>query len=181
MYGSQSLTLEGERESVHFVVSLVDASDYEAQINQILSDSCERSNGKNIYLVAKRPPGLDDQLIDSWQCEGIFKKHRHSLENDIKDYAEGQHQNARRILTEVERALAKACRQGSFIFRGQRTAVSERSSDFKDACNSELTEGRHSHFRQIHRSPHSGEVGATREIPSCQLTNTSPAPLIRWP
>ena len=153
MHGSQSLTLEGERESVHYIVSLVDASDYEAQISQLLSDSCERSNAKYIYLVAKRPQGLDDQLIESKQCEEISKKHRHSLENDIKDYAEGQNQNATRILTEVERELAKACRQGSFIFRGQRTAVSERSQDFKEACNKELAEAAAAIFDKYTEAP----------------------------
>ena len=153
LHGAQVISLEGEREAVHFVVSLIDGSDYEHQINQLLSESCERSNAKLIYLIAKRPQGLDAQLVESKQCEEIFKKHRHSLENDIKDYAEGQHQTASRILTEVERTLGKAFKNGSFIFRGQRTAVSERSQDFKEACNKELSEAAAAIFDKYVEAP----------------------------
>ena len=153
LHGAQVISLEGEREAVHYVVSLIDGSDYEHQINQLLSESCERSNAKLIYLIAKRPQGLDDQLVESKQCEEIFKKHRHSLENDIKDYAEGQHQTASRILTEVERTLGKAFKNGSFIFRGQRTAVSERSQDFKEACNKELSEAAAAIFDKYVEAP----------------------------
>ena len=153
IHGSQSFSLEGDRESIHYVVCLVDASDYEAHINQLTGDSRERSNDKLIYLVAKRPQGLEDQLIESKQCEEIFKKHRHSLENDIKDYAEGQKQSASRILLEVNRALSNACRQGSFIFRGKRVAVSEQSQEFKEACNKQLAEAAAEIFDKYTEAP----------------------------
>jgi hypothetical protein len=139
LYGSQMQSLEGDREAVHFVISMIDASDYDRQINQLLNDSCERSNNKHIYLVAKQPQKLDEELIKAKQCDEIFKKHRHSIEADIRDYAEGQSQQSTRILDDILRELKKSFQNGSFIFRGQRTPVGERAQDFKDACNKELS------------------------------------------
>lgn len=138
--GSNISSLEGEREPVHFVLSMVDPADYDGQIDQLLNESCQRANERFIYLVAKKPQGLDDKILEAKQCEKTHRAHRHSIEPDVRDFAESLNQNASKILSEVLRSMNTSMANGSFIFRGQRTAVSGRDNEFHAACQKELKE-----------------------------------------
>ena len=140
LIGSSNSPLEGEREAAHFVLSLVEPADYDAQIEQLLNDSCQRANDRFIYVVAKKPQGLDEKIIDAKQCEKTHRTHRHSIEPDVRDFAESLNQNASNVLNEVLRSMKSSLANGSFIFRGQRTAVSERDTEFNPACQKELKE-----------------------------------------
>jgi hypothetical protein len=105
-------------------VELVPPSDYETAKNRILDDSRSRSGRNIIGLLARSNPELDDLANEIYRCQRIAELHRNEPDQEVKDYCTGQLDRAAKLATQLKSKIKQTLQAGSFVFRGQATAVS---------------------------------------------------------
>lgn len=132
--------LAGEQHTVQTVVELVAASDYESAKNRVLDESRSRSGRNTIGLLARANPDLDDLAGEIYRCQRISELHRNEPDQEIKDYCTGQLDRAAKLAVQLQSKLKQTLQAGSFVFRGQVTAVSALATDLLEAAKKLLTE-----------------------------------------
>jgi hypothetical protein len=132
------VAIDGSKQEIHMVVSFVGAEEYEAQRVECTQQSTQSSNENTIFLLA-HDPGVEDLVDEIFRCERIFDQNRdRKTDKEVSDYLNGQRQRAQKLRRELERKLEKGMVDGSYIFRGQRTAVESQSSNLKQSTQAYL-------------------------------------------
>lgn len=122
--GSAVTSLAGEQSTIQTIVELVAASDYDAARNRILDDSRGRACRNVIALLARTSPELDELSKEIYRCQRIAELHRNEPDQEVKDYCSGQIDRAVKLATQLQSRIKQTLQAGSFVFRGQATAVS---------------------------------------------------------
>ncbi len=138
--GSSLTGLAGESNPVQTVVELVDPSDYEAAKNRMLDDSRGRSGANTIWLLARTQHELDDLSNEIHRCQRIAELHRNEPDQEVRDYCAGQVDRANQLATQLQVKVKQALQAGSFVFRGQSTAVTTAGTDLGDAARKLLAD-----------------------------------------
>ena len=137
--GSAVTSLAGDQNPVQMVVELVSPADYDVARNRMLDDSRSR-NGRNIIgLLARANPELDDLANEVYRSQRIAELHRNEPDQEVRDYCSGQLDRAAKLATQLQRKIKQTLQGGSFVFRGQATAVSALNVDLLDAAKKLLT------------------------------------------
>lgn len=138
--GSEGLpvSLAGDRHPIQTVVELVEATDYEAARLRLQDDSRVKTNENLIYLVGRKAPELDELTADIYRCQEVDAKFRHDPDQEVRDYCRAQLERASRLSSDLQRQIKRSLTQGSFIFRGQTTAVESLSTELSDAARKQL-------------------------------------------
>ena len=136
--GGVPASLSGERNSVQTIVELVDPKDYEATKIRLTSESREKTAQHTIFAFGRTTPEMDDLISDIYRCREIANKYRNEPDQEVKEYCAGQSEIAKRKLSELERLLKRSLLQGSFIFRGEVTAVESLNQDLIEAGRKHL-------------------------------------------
>lgn len=131
--GGVPASLSGERNSIQTIVELVDPKDYEATKTRLTNESREKTAQHTIFAFGRTTPEMDDLISDIYRCREIANKYRNEPDQEVKEYCAGQIEIAKRKLSELERLLKRSLRQGSFIFRGEVTAVESINQDIIEA------------------------------------------------
>ena len=121
--GSTVTSLAGEQNIIHMLMKWVPPPDYDAGRNRMLDDSRSRSNRNVIGLLARANPDLDDLANEIYRCQRIAELHRNEPDQEIKDYCNVQLDRAAKLATQLQSKIRQNLQAGSFIFRGQVTAV----------------------------------------------------------
>jgi hypothetical protein len=132
--GSTTTSLAGDANPVQTVVELVAASDYETAKNRALEDSRSRAARNTIGLVARSSTDVDDLASEIYRCQRIAELHRNEPDQEVKDYCTGQLDRATKLAGELKSKIKQTLQAGSFIFRGQATAVSALRTDLLEAA-----------------------------------------------
>lgn len=133
--GSSTTSLAGEQNAIQTVVELVQSSDYDAARIRILDDSRSRAGRNVIGLLARANPELDDLAGEVYRCQRIAELHRNEPDQEVKDYCTSQLDRVTKYLEPQLRSKIKQCLQaGSFVFRGQATAVTALDIDLLEAA-----------------------------------------------
>ena len=122
--GSAITSLAGDQSTIQTVVEMVHASDYEAAKNRMLDDSRSRAGRNIIGLLTRSNPELDDLSNEIYRCQRIAELHRNEPDQEVKDYCTGQLDRAAKLATQLQSKIKQTLQAGSFVFRGQATAVS---------------------------------------------------------
>lgn len=138
--GSAFTSLAGDQSTIQTVVELVPASDYEAAKNRMLEDSRSRAGRNIIGLLSRSNPELDDLANEIYRCQRIAELHRNEPDQEIKDYCTGQLDRAAKLATQLQSKIKQTLQAGSFVFRGQATAVSALDADLLDATKKLLSD-----------------------------------------
>ncbi|WP_019611713.1 BREX system P-loop protein BrxC [Thioalkalivibrio sp. AKL7] len=138
--GSEGLptSLAGDRHPIQTVVELVEPTDYEGARSRLQDISRVKTNENLIYLVGRKSPDFDDLTADIYRCQEIDAKFRHDPDQEVRDYCRAQLDRAGRLSADLQRLIKRSLVQGSFIFRGQTTAVESVSSDLAEAARKHL-------------------------------------------
>lgn len=110
--GSTMTSLAGEQNIIQMLVEWVAPADYDTGRNRMLDDSRSRAN-----------PDLDDLANEIYRCQRIAELHRNEPDQEIKDYCNGQLDRAAKLATQLQSKIRQNLQAGSFVFRGQTTAV----------------------------------------------------------
>ena len=132
--GSMVASLAADSNPVQTVVELVPAADYNTARNRMLEDSRSHIVRNVIGLVARANPELEDLANEIFRSERIAEQHRNEPDQEIRDYCAGQLDRADQLAVQLQGKIKQTLQGGSFIFRGQVTAVSALSVDLLESA-----------------------------------------------
>ena len=138
--GSAITSLAGDTNTIQTVVELVPVSDYDTAKNRMLDDSRSRAGRNIIGLLARANPDLDDLANEIYRCQRIAELHRNEPDQEVKDYCSGQLDRAAKLATQLQSKIKQTLQSGSFVFRGQATAVSALDADLLEAAKKLLAD-----------------------------------------
>lgn len=130
---SAAISLAGDQNPIQMIVEMVPASDYDAARNRMLDDSRSRTGRNVIGLLSRANPELDDLANEIYRCQRIAELHRNEPDQEVRDYCVGQLDRAAKLATQLKSKIKQTLQGGSFIFRGQVTAVSALNVDLLEA------------------------------------------------
>lgn len=138
MVGPMVSPLAGERETVQTIVEFVDPKDYDTARTRLVEESRQRSAQNTVYLLGRTSSDIDDKVAEIYRCREIHQRHRNDPDAEVKEYCAAQTDRATKLTGELEHLLKRCLSQGSFIFRGQTTAVDSVDPDLIDATKKHL-------------------------------------------
>ena len=138
--GSTVTSLAGDQNTVQTILELVAAADYDAARNRMLDDSRSRTGRNIIGLLARSNPELDDLANEIYRCQRIAELHRNEPDQEVRDYCSGQLDRAAKLATQLQSKIKQTLQAGSFVFRGQATAVSALDPNLPDAAKKLLND-----------------------------------------
>ncbi len=139
--GGTPTPLAGERNTVHTVIEWVDPPDYLAAKARLTDESRHKSEQYTIFLLGRRVPEMAELTAEIYRSREIVNKYRNEPDQEVKDYCNGQSDRAQRLLAELTRQMKRSLMQGSFIFRGEVTAV--------EIIHQELIEAARKHLARV--------------------------------
>lgn len=131
--GSAVTSLAGDQNPIQMVVELVSAADYDTARNRLLDDSRGRTGRNLIGLLARANPDLDDLANEIYRNQRIAEVHRNEPDQEVRDYCAGQLDRAAKLAVQLQSKIRHTLQGGSFVFRGQATAVTALNVDLLDA------------------------------------------------
>ncbi len=138
--GSSLTGLAGEQNTVQTIVEFVDPTNYEMARTRILDESRQRNGQNMIYLLGRSSSEADDLATDIYRCQRIAEMHRTDPDQEIKEYCASQLDRATKLSSQLQQKLKQSLTQGSFVFRGQATAVTTLDQDMLEALKKILAD-----------------------------------------
>lgn len=133
-------SLAGDQNPVQMIVELVPASDYDVARNRMLDDSRSRTGQNVIGLLSRANPELDELANEIYRCQRIAELHRNEPDQEVRDYCAGQLDRAAKLAIQLQSKIKQTLQGGSFVFRGQVTAVSAINVDLLEAAKKLLAD-----------------------------------------
>lgn len=137
--GGLPTTLAGDRNTIQTIVELADPKDYETTRARLVDESRHPTAKYQIFLVGRTTPEIYELTAEIFRCREIANKYRNEPDQEVKEYCNGQLDRANRLTANLERLIRRSLLQGSFVFRGQLTAVESLSADLQDAARKHLS------------------------------------------
>ncbi|MFO1432648.1 MAG: BREX system P-loop protein BrxC [Candidatus Competibacteraceae bacterium] len=156
--GPTTFTLAGERETIQTVVEFVESADYDDARTRLLDESRRRPSEHTIYLLGRRAPEADDWVAEIYRAQRIVDLHRHDPDPEIRDYCASQTDRAARLALELQHGLRQRLLQGSFLFRGQTTAVDSLDPTLAEAGKKHLARAADQVFDRYSEAPARAET-----------------------
>lgn len=138
--GSALTSLAGDQNTVQTVLEFVAAADIDAVRNRMLDDSRSRTGRNIIGLLARSNEEMDDLANDIYRCQRIAELHRNEPDQEVRDYCSGQLDRAANLAKQLQSKIKQALQSGSFVFRGQVTAVTALDPNLLDAARKLLND-----------------------------------------
>ncbi len=129
--------LAGEQNPIQLVVNLT-SGDYETNRNNLVDESRARANQNMIFLIARENPEAIELAREIYRCQHIVELHRSEPSQEVKDYCNNQLDRADKLTKQLQHKLKQTLSQGSFVFRGQYTAVTALDQDLLEAARKML-------------------------------------------
>jgi hypothetical protein len=169
--GEQIVSLAGEREPIQTVIEYVAAPDVDTAKTRLVDESRQRSSEQLIYLLGQSSAEVDDLVAQIFRCERIVALHRSDPDQEIKEYCASQTERAARQKTELQNKLRRGLEQGTFVFRGQPTAVSALGSDLTSAAKKQLADAAKEIFNRYPDAPERVETAVAEKFLSKENLN----------
>ncbi len=128
----------GTDETIETVIEFAESGDLDARRKELLEDSRAPTHKHTIFLLAPEAADVEKDVTEIAKCRQIATKYDADLDQEIRDYVRSQRDRADKLETALGHALRKALVTGSFIFRGQATAVTELDSNLLEAAKKHL-------------------------------------------
>ncbi|MBB3862674.1 hypothetical protein GGQ88_003976 [Novosphingobium hassiacum] len=131
--GSAVTSLAGDQNPIQTIVELVPVADYDTARNRLLDDSRSRTGRNVIGLLARANPDLDELANEIYRSQRIAELHRNEPDQEVRDYCAGQLDRASKLAVQLQSKIKQTLQGGSFVFRGQATAVTALNVDLLEA------------------------------------------------
>jgi tRNA A37 threonylcarbamoyladenosine biosynthesis protein TsaE len=151
--GNSIYSIVGEQHPIQMQLQFSDASEYENEKKAISLTSPERSHQSTIFLLLRRDAEVDTRREEISRCKQIAEKYQGDLDLDIRDYCRNQADRAKKLTVALQRHLSQLLVQGSFVFRGNASAVSTKGSNIAEASKAYLGEVAEQVFHKYARAP----------------------------
>lgn len=150
--GNQT-SLDGDRHSIQTIIELVDPRELDNTRIQFIEDSRYEASKYNIYLLGRTLPEIDTLTADIYRCNEISNRYRADPDQEIRDYCNAQADRAEQLRIKLRGLIQRSLLQGSYIFRGQSTAVDTLASDLIEASKKHLTDVAEQVFSRYTEAP----------------------------
>jgi len=137
--GNNVYSLAGDSDPIQLIVEFVPAEEYDAKRTRLIDESRQSASKHSVYLVGRTNAEIEEKVADIYRCELIVKNHHADPDKEVRDYCDGQTKRANELTNELQRLLKHSLSQGSFIFRGQPTAVDTLDPDTREATKKLLS------------------------------------------
>lgn len=164
MVGSMVSSLAGERETIQTVVEYVAPHDYDTARTRLVEESRQRAAQNTIYLLGRTAQDVDDKVAEIYRCREIVQRYRNDPDAEVKEYCAAQTDRATKLTGEVEHLLKRCLAQGSFVFRGQTTAVDSVDPDVVDAARKHLADVADQVFDRYGEAPARAETALAEKF-----------------
>ncbi|MDI9546095.1 MAG: BREX system P-loop protein BrxC, partial [Chloroflexota bacterium] len=171
--GSTASSLAGERETIQTAVEFADPTDYETARTRLLEESRQRTAQHTVFLLGRTEPDASSILGEIYRCQEIASIHRNDPDQEVREYCAAQTARAEKLSGELQRLLKRSLSQGSFIFRGQTTAVESLDPDLLAACKKHLSEAAAQVFERYAEAPVRADTGLAEKFLRSNLRATS--------
>lgn len=152
--GSMIIGLAGDKETIQLVVELVTPQDYETARLRLVDESRQRNDQHTIFLLGRTASEIDQLVADIYRNQEIVKKYRNDPDQEVKDYCAGLTDRENHTLKpELIRLLSHSLAQGSFIFRGNLTALASLDLSPLEAARKLLTTVAAEVFNRYNEAP----------------------------
>jgi hypothetical protein len=151
--GGYTTSLAGEREAIQTVVEFVDPTDYETARTRLVDESRHKTSEHLIYLLGRSSPDAEDKVAEVYRSQRIVELHRNDPDPEIKEYCAAQADVAARRLGELKTLLQGNLAQGSFVFRGETTAVDSLGTSLLEAAKKHLATAAEQVFHRYAEAP----------------------------
>lgn len=155
--GGQSVSLEGEKEPIQIHVEFSPASSYDATRTERENDSRSSRERSNIYLLGRVEQDADQLAITLVRCRKFLDAHRSASDPDTQEFVRIVDGRLNRASDKLERKLAEALLQGSFVAHGAHEAVAGHGTDVLDAAKSFLGDAAAKVFDRYDEAAHQAD------------------------
>lgn len=162
--GTQVSSIAGDRETIQTIVDFADPHEYGTARTRLLDESRQRSAQHTIFLLGRTSPEIDEKLAEIFRCREIAQRYRTDPDQEVKEYCAGQADRAARFGQDLERLLKRLLGQGSFLFRGQQTAVDSLAPDVLEAAKKHLADVAAQVFDRYGEAPERAETGLAEKF-----------------
>ena len=135
------------------MVELVDPTEYEAAKARLAEESRHKSTNYTILLFGRTSPEMEELTAEIYRSKEIISKYRNEPDQEVKEYCNGQTERANRLMGELERLIKRSLVQGSFIFRGEASAVESINQDLIEAARKHLASVAKQVFDRYNEAP----------------------------
>ncbi len=136
--GTFAASLAGERETMQLVMEMVEPNEYETARIRLADESRQRSAQAAIFLIGRTTPEFDFKSADIYRSKMIAEKYSRDPDAEVKEYCRAQLDRIAKLGAELQRLILRGLAGGSFIFRGQTTAVDSLASDVMESCKKQV-------------------------------------------
>lgn len=152
--GGQSVSLEGDREPIQFLVEFLLSSDYETTRVERENESRSNTHRKNIFLLGRLDPVFESLAKTLVQGRRFNDSHRNATDPETQEYLRVLSEKIDRTSRELENKLSSSLQAGSFVAHGSHRAVSEVNPlDLGDACRGFLASAAGRVFEKYPEAP----------------------------
>ena len=151
--GGIPASIAGERNTVQTVVELVDPKDYDTAKARLTDESRHKTAQYTIYALGRTSIEIDELVGDIYRCKEIANKYRNEPDQEVKEYCASQSDIANRKMGELEGLLRRSLTQGSFVFRGEVTAVESLDLKLLEAAKKHLSNVAEQVFDRYNEAP----------------------------
>jgi len=175
--------LAGERNPVQTLIDFVAPGDYDNNLDELVSDSREKSNQNTIYLLGRKSPEVDELLANIYRCEEIARRNRNDADKEVKEYCNAEVDRAQtKLVPELQRILKRSLQSGSFVFRGTKTAVDTFAQDLLESNKKHLKNVAERVYERYAEAPHRAQTVLAEKFLKAGLsgatTETDPLGLV---
>jgi hypothetical protein len=132
--GSNPVSLAGDQHPIQLVVEFAAAGDHDAAKSRMLDDSRSRQGRNVVGLLARANSELEELANEIYRCQRIEEIHRNEPDQEIRDYLRSQLDRAAKLATSLQSKIKQTLQAGSFVFRGQATAVVALDAELLEAA-----------------------------------------------
>ncbi len=149
----KTISLAGDKEAVQTIVEMVEPGDYDTARSRLVDESRLNSSKDFICLLGRSVPEIAAKSEDIFRSQEICNKYRNDPDQDVKKYCSTQMDRVARLNNELQQLLKRSLGSGSFIFRGQITAVESLDQDLLESSKKHLAEAANQVFDHYDEAP----------------------------
>ena len=180
--GGTPATLAGEKNTLQWLVDLVEPSQYTAQIDHKVQVSRTSAESRTLFIQAKRLPAMADYALAAARCKSFLDTKLNVTDPELKNFRATVEQKQERALAELTRLIREELLLGSFIALGTREAVALADLPFAQAAKQFLGQTAQKVYCRYAEAAYQGETGLAEKFLKTaldqQTTTTDPLQLV---
>jgi len=154
--------LAGEQYPIQTLVQFVDPTEHEGARAAAVEES--RQKQTQIFLLGRTSSEMQTLAEEIYRCQRIEELYRNDPDQEVREYYKNQINRTDGLKVELQNKLRQSLSQGSFVFRGQVTAVSTLIQDLLDASRKHLSSVAEQVFDRYSEAPARAETSAAERF-----------------